>query len=98
MNDHFLHVSYFLCFTPDDLIKVHKFKPTIKWRQSFENYLKTMPPYYIGVSGLIIILQLFINHFFINIHGHCCTVLTDIVLFTVLKKGFKNHGSTKPVG
>uniref|UniRef100_A0A674NH52 Integrator complex subunit 6 n=1 Tax=Takifugu rubripes TaxID=31033 RepID=A0A674NH52_TAKRU len=32
----------------DDLIKVHKFKPTLKWRQSFENYLKTMPPYYIG--------------------------------------------------
>lgn len=36
--------------TTDDLIKVHKFKPTIKWRQSFENYLKTMPPYYIGVN------------------------------------------------
>ncbi|CDQ88230.1 unnamed protein product [Oncorhynchus mykiss] len=34
----------------DDLIRVHKFKPTIKWRQSFENYLKTMPLYYIGVS------------------------------------------------
>ncbi|KAJ8255583.1 hypothetical protein COCON_G00194470 [Conger conger] len=32
----------------DDLLKVHKFKPTVKWRQSFENYLKTMPPYYIG--------------------------------------------------
>uniref|UniRef100_A0A7N6BAI0 VWFA domain-containing protein n=1 Tax=Anabas testudineus TaxID=64144 RepID=A0A7N6BAI0_ANATE len=32
----------------DDLIKVHKFKPTLKWRQSFENYLKTMPPYYYG--------------------------------------------------
>ncbi|CAL8267490.1 unnamed protein product [Lota lota] len=32
----------------DDLIKVHKFKPTVKWRQSFENYLKSMPPYYIG--------------------------------------------------
>ncbi|XP_070980286.1 integrator complex subunit 6 isoform X1 [Oncorhynchus clarkii lewisi] len=32
----------------DDLIRVHKFKPTIKWRQSFENYLKTMPLYYIG--------------------------------------------------
>ncbi|XP_066542774.1 integrator complex subunit 6 isoform X1 [Hoplias malabaricus] len=31
----------------DDLIRVHKFKPTVKWRQSFENYLKTMPPYYI---------------------------------------------------
>lgn len=35
----------------DDLIKVHKFQPTLKWRQSFENYLKTMPPYYIGVCG-----------------------------------------------
>uniref|UniRef100_A0A8C9UY34 Integrator complex subunit 6 n=1 Tax=Scleropages formosus TaxID=113540 RepID=A0A8C9UY34_SCLFO len=32
----------------DDLCKVHKFKPTMKWRQSFENYLKTLPPYYIG--------------------------------------------------
>ncbi|KAA0715800.1 Integrator complex subunit 6 [Triplophysa tibetana] len=31
----------------DDLITVHKFKPPAKWRQSFENYLKTMPPYYI---------------------------------------------------
>uniref|UniRef100_A0A6Q2Y250 VWFA domain-containing protein n=1 Tax=Esox lucius TaxID=8010 RepID=A0A6Q2Y250_ESOLU len=34
----------------DDLIRVHKFKPPVKWRQLFENYLKTMPPYYIGVS------------------------------------------------
>ncbi|KAL0985605.1 hypothetical protein UPYG_G00159340 [Umbra pygmaea] len=32
----------------DDLIRVHKFKPPLKWRQLFENYLKTMPPYYIG--------------------------------------------------
>uniref|UniRef100_A0A8C0YI52 Integrator complex subunit 6 n=1 Tax=Cyprinus carpio carpio TaxID=630221 RepID=A0A8C0YI52_CYPCA len=31
----------------DDLITVHKFKPPAKWRQSFENYLKTVPPYYI---------------------------------------------------
>ncbi|XP_052005025.1 integrator complex subunit 6-like [Xyrauchen texanus] len=31
----------------DDLITVHKFKPPAKWRQSFENYLKAMPPYYI---------------------------------------------------
>ncbi|XP_030642056.1 integrator complex subunit 6 isoform X2 [Chanos chanos] len=31
----------------DDLIRVHKFKPTLKWRQAFETYLKTMPPYYI---------------------------------------------------
>uniref|UniRef100_G3T1Y2 Integrator complex subunit 6 n=1 Tax=Loxodonta africana TaxID=9785 RepID=G3T1Y2_LOXAF len=33
----------------DDLFKVHKAKPTLKWRQSFESYLKTMPPYYLGV-------------------------------------------------
>ncbi|KAM9485991.1 integrator complex subunit 6 [Clarias gariepinus] len=31
----------------DDLIRVHKFKPTPKWRQAFESYLKTMPPYYL---------------------------------------------------
>ncbi|KAK3542950.1 hypothetical protein QTP70_007292 [Hemibagrus guttatus] len=31
----------------DDLIRVHKFKPTPKWRQAFESYLKTMPLYYI---------------------------------------------------
>nr|XP_023687521.1 integrator complex subunit 6-like isoform X1 [Paramormyrops kingsleyae] len=32
----------------DDLFKVHKLKATLKWRQAFESYLKTMPPYYIG--------------------------------------------------
>lgn len=32
----------------DDLFKLHKAKPSLKWRQLFENYLKTMPPYYIG--------------------------------------------------
>ncbi|GAA6068352.1 integrator complex subunit 6, partial [Tachysurus ichikawai] len=31
----------------DDLIRVHKFKPTPKWRQAFESYLKSMPLYYI---------------------------------------------------
>uniref|UniRef100_A0A8C5LTZ8 Integrator complex subunit 6 n=1 Tax=Leptobrachium leishanense TaxID=445787 RepID=A0A8C5LTZ8_9ANUR len=32
----------------DELFKVHKGKATLKWRQVFENYLKAMPPYYIG--------------------------------------------------
>ncbi|MEE6472296.1 hypothetical protein FKM82_009570 [Ascaphus truei] len=32
----------------DDLFKIHKSKPSLKWRQLFENYLKSMPPYYIG--------------------------------------------------
>lgn len=32
----------------DELFKVHKGKPTPKWRQQFENYLKTMPSYYAG--------------------------------------------------
>ncbi|KGL83108.1 Protein DDX26B, partial [Tinamus guttatus] len=31
----------------DDLFKVHKLKPNLKWRQAFDNYLKTMPPYYL---------------------------------------------------
>ncbi|XP_078288204.1 integrator complex subunit 6-like [Rhinoraja longicauda] len=30
----------------DDLFKVHKLKPNLKWRQTFDNYLKIMPPYY----------------------------------------------------
>ncbi|KAM8977603.1 integrator complex subunit 6 [Pelodytes ibericus] len=32
----------------DELFKIHKAKPSLKWRQTFENYLKSMPPYYIG--------------------------------------------------
>ncbi|MEE6496688.1 hypothetical protein FKM82_002458 [Ascaphus truei] len=31
----------------DDLFKVHKLKLNLKWRQSFDNYLKTMPPYFL---------------------------------------------------
>ncbi|XP_072127188.1 integrator complex subunit 6 isoform X2 [Mobula birostris] len=31
----------------DDLLKVHKLKPNLKWRQTFDNYLKIMPPYYL---------------------------------------------------
>ncbi|KAM5146847.1 integrator complex subunit 6-like isoform 1-T1 [Mantella aurantiaca] len=31
----------------DDLFKLHKLKPTLKWRQSFDSYLKTMPPYFL---------------------------------------------------
>jgi hypothetical protein len=38
----------------DDLFKVHKAKPTLKWRQSFESYLKTMPPYYLGVRRILL--------------------------------------------
>ncbi|KAG8452800.1 hypothetical protein GDO86_004550 [Hymenochirus boettgeri] len=34
----------------DDLFKIHKNKPSLKWRQQYENYLKTMPPYYIGAK------------------------------------------------
>ncbi|XP_063426619.1 integrator complex subunit 6-like [Mytilus trossulus] len=32
----------------DELFKVHKGKPSPKWRQQFDNYLKTMPCYYAG--------------------------------------------------
>ncbi|KXJ25154.1 Integrator complex subunit 6-A [Exaiptasia diaphana] len=30
----------------DELIKVHKLKPVLKWKQTFESYLATMPSYY----------------------------------------------------
>ena len=45
----------------DDLFKVHKAKPTLKWRQSFESYLKTMPPYYLGVRMLLLKVELVIK-------------------------------------
>ncbi|XP_039080976.1 integrator complex subunit 6-like isoform X5 [Hyaena hyaena] len=31
----------------DDLFKVHKLKSNLKWRQAFDSYLKTLPPYYL---------------------------------------------------
>lgn len=31
----------------DDLFKAHKLKPNLKWRQAFEMYLKSMPPYFL---------------------------------------------------
>ena len=49
----------------DDLFKVHKCKPTVKWRQQFDNYLKTMPIYYAQVFNtinlLLIIIKGYIN-------------------------------------
>lgn len=43
-----LKMSIFLL--PDDLFKVHKLKPNLKWRQAFEMYLKAMPPYFFLVK------------------------------------------------
>lgn len=34
----------------DDLFKTHRLKPTKEWRIQFDNYLRTMPPYYANVS------------------------------------------------
>ncbi|XP_031216674.1 integrator complex subunit 6-like isoform X2 [Mastomys coucha] len=31
----------------DDFFKVHKLKANLKWRQAFDSYLKTLPPYYL---------------------------------------------------
>ncbi|CAB1336926.1 unnamed protein product [Coregonus sp. 'balchen'] len=49
------HGAFHLCgltnwsphHSPNDLFKVHKLKPNLKWRQAFEIYLKTMPPYFL---------------------------------------------------
>lgn len=38
-----------LILLTDDLFKVHKLKPNLKWRQAFEMYLKSMPPYFLLV-------------------------------------------------
>lgn len=43
-------MSDLVCSLLDDLFKVHKLKPNVKWRQAFEIYLKTMPPYYLMVN------------------------------------------------
>ncbi|KAB1252569.1 Integrator complex subunit 6-like [Camelus dromedarius] len=40
----------------DDLFKVHKLKPNLKWRQAFDSYLKTLPPYYLLVCIYVYIL------------------------------------------
>lgn len=32
----------------EDLVKVHKMKPTPKWKEKFDSYLSTMPNYYAG--------------------------------------------------
>ncbi|XP_068687441.1 integrator complex subunit 6-like [Montipora foliosa] len=32
----------------DELVKVHKMKPTTKWKEKFDNYLSAMPNYYAG--------------------------------------------------
>lgn len=82
------------CFA-DDLIKVHKFKPTLKWRQSFENYLKTMPPYYIGVCGQSYFWTLSFLHFIWKkrwVYRRCAR------LSTVPEESAENYGSTKPAG
>ncbi len=41
----------FFVLSPDELVKSLKMKATQKWRQQFDNYLKTMPVYYTAVSG-----------------------------------------------
>lgn len=41
-------MATWFCVT-DDLFKVHKLKPNVKWRQAFDGYLKTLPPYYLIV-------------------------------------------------
>jgi len=48
----------------DELVKVHKMKPTAKWKEKFESYLSTMPNYYAGVSIVHVVLS---DYYFIMI-------------------------------
>ena len=36
----------------DELFQIHKLKPTIGWKQSFQEYLQTVPSYYYDVSTM----------------------------------------------
>lgn len=52
----------------DELFKVHRSKPSAEWRAQFQNYVRTMPPYYVGVSMLVFgsFHFIFIFYFFSN--------------------------------
>lgn len=39
----------------DDLFKTHRLKPTKEWRMQFDNYLRTMPPYYANVNMYLLV-------------------------------------------
>lgn len=78
----------------DDLFKLHKAKPPLKWRQLFENYLKTMPPYYIGVSGFYFLVLSNLKYF-------CSPAFfgaefSFFAYFSASKKSTTNDGSSKP--
>lgn len=45
----------------DDLFKVHKLKPNLKWRQAFDSYLKTLPPYYLIVCIFCVCIYVYVN-------------------------------------
>jgi len=32
----------------DELFKIHKLKPSVKWKQAFDDYLRKLPSYYVG--------------------------------------------------
>ena len=40
---------------------MHKCKPTMKWKESFESYLQTMPNYYAGVMMSLLFLFLLLH-------------------------------------
>jgi hypothetical protein len=43
-------VDFGYVFVADELLKIHKLKPTSGWRERFEKYLKAMPGYYYQVA------------------------------------------------
>lgn len=44
----------------DELFKVHRMKPSPEWRMQFNNYLRTMPAYYVNVSYNVFVIGSFL--------------------------------------
>ena len=68
----------------DELVKVHKMKPTLAWKEKFDNYLSTMPNYYAGVGGcssMITISSFCFNYYY---HTVISNTLNNSVVFIFL--------------
>lgn len=65
----------------DELVKVHKMKPTLAWKEKFDNYLSTMPNYYAGVGGCSSMITIFSFCFNYYYHTVISNTLNNSVVF-----------------
>ena len=75
MLGYFLKVVFNNLFS-DELVKVHKMKPTLAWKEKFDNYLSTMPNYYAGVGGCSSMITIF--SFCFNYYYHTVIIINTL--------------------